>query len=167
MEIKRGDVFLVDLNPVVGAEQAGIRPALVIQIDKANAASPHTVIIPFTTFTYELKRIAHVSGCPETPVSTSHSKRKTMIALMIKMPIEKRTRYEEISQGSNSKRARPATRKRSRDWKRLRLACVRGILERNAVVRFTGVAQISSRFPAIASDLQTGPQAAGLQCHLI
>jgi len=34
VEIKRGDVFLVDLNPVVGAEQAGIRPALVIQIDK-------------------------------------------------------------------------------------------------------------------------------------
>jgi len=40
VEIKRGDVFLVDLNPVVGAEQAGRRPALVIQINKANAASP-------------------------------------------------------------------------------------------------------------------------------
>ena len=55
MEIKRGDVFLVDLNPVVGAEQAGIRPALVIQIDKANVASPHTVIIPFTTRIREVK----------------------------------------------------------------------------------------------------------------
>jgi len=30
VEIKRGDVFLVDLNPVAGAEQTGIRPALVI-----------------------------------------------------------------------------------------------------------------------------------------
>jgi len=38
VEIKRGDVFLVDLNPVVGAEQAGIRPALVIQIDKAKCS---------------------------------------------------------------------------------------------------------------------------------
>ena len=60
MEIKRGDTFLVDLNPVVGAEQAGIRPALVIQIDKANAASPHTVIIPFTTRIREIKLPSHV-----------------------------------------------------------------------------------------------------------
>lgn len=60
MEIKRGDVFLVDLNPVVGAEQGGIRPALVIQIDKANAASPHTVIIPFTTRIREAKLPSHV-----------------------------------------------------------------------------------------------------------
>ena len=49
MEVRRGDIFLVDLNPVVGAEQAGIRPALVVQIDRANAVSPHTIIIPFTT----------------------------------------------------------------------------------------------------------------------
>jgi len=60
VEIRRGDVFLVDLNPVVGAEQAGIRPALVIQIDKANAASPHTVIIPFTTRIREIKLPSHV-----------------------------------------------------------------------------------------------------------
>jgi mRNA interferase MazF len=60
VEIKRGDVFQVDLNPVVGAEQAGIRPAIVIQIDKANAASPHTVIIPFTTRIREVKLPSHV-----------------------------------------------------------------------------------------------------------
>jgi mRNA interferase MazF len=60
VDIKRGDIFLVDLNPVVGAEQAGIRPALVIQVDKANAASPHTVIIPFTTRIREVKLPSHV-----------------------------------------------------------------------------------------------------------
>lgn len=49
MEIARGDIFLVDLNPVVGTEQAGVRPVLVIQIDRANKVSPHTIIIPFTT----------------------------------------------------------------------------------------------------------------------
>jgi len=49
VEVKRGDVSLVDLNPVVGTEQAGIRPALVVQIDRANVSSPHTTIIPFTT----------------------------------------------------------------------------------------------------------------------
>ena len=49
MEVKRGEIYLCDLNPVVGTEQAGIRPVLVIQIDKANKVSPHTIIIPFTT----------------------------------------------------------------------------------------------------------------------
>ncbi len=47
--ISRGDVVLCDLNPVVGTEQAGIRPVVVLQIDRANAASPHTVIAPFTS----------------------------------------------------------------------------------------------------------------------
>lgn len=49
MEVTRGDIFLADLNPVVGTEQAGIRPVLVVQIDNANKVSPHTIIIPFTT----------------------------------------------------------------------------------------------------------------------
>ena len=47
--ITRGDVVLCDLNPVIGTEQAGIRPAIVLQIDRANAVSPHTIIAPFTT----------------------------------------------------------------------------------------------------------------------
>ena len=45
----RGDVVLCDLNPVVGREQAGIRPVLILQIDRTHAVSPHTIIAPFTT----------------------------------------------------------------------------------------------------------------------
>jgi mRNA interferase MazF len=40
---------LCDLNPVVGTEQSGIRPVVILQIDRANAASPHTIVAPFTT----------------------------------------------------------------------------------------------------------------------
>ncbi|MBI4640647.1 MAG: type II toxin-antitoxin system PemK/MazF family toxin [Candidatus Tectomicrobia bacterium] len=47
--ISRGDVVLCDLNPVIETEQAGIRPVVVLQIDRANTASPHTIIAPFTT----------------------------------------------------------------------------------------------------------------------
>ena len=48
--VVRGDVILCDLNPVVGTEQSGVRPALVVQIDRANTVSPHTIIAPpFTT----------------------------------------------------------------------------------------------------------------------
>ena len=44
----------------MGAEQAGIRPALIIQVNKANAASPHTIIIPFTTRIREVMLPSHV-----------------------------------------------------------------------------------------------------------
>ena len=47
--ITRGDVVLCDLNPVIATEQAGIRPVVILQIDRANAVSPHTIIAPFTT----------------------------------------------------------------------------------------------------------------------
>lgn len=47
--ITRGDVVLCDLNPVIGREQAGIRPVVILQIDRANAVSPHTIIAPFTS----------------------------------------------------------------------------------------------------------------------
>ncbi|RKZ31370.1 PemK family transcriptional regulator [bacterium] len=45
----RGDVVLCDLSPTIGTEQAGVRPAVILQIDRANAVSPHTIIAPFTT----------------------------------------------------------------------------------------------------------------------
>src|SRR5688572_17114423 len=47
--ITRGDVVWCNFNPVVGSEQAGIRPAVVVQNDAANRTSPCTVVVPFTT----------------------------------------------------------------------------------------------------------------------
>ena len=49
MEVARGGVYWADLNPTRGSEQAGRRPVLVVQTDRANPASPHTIIVPFTT----------------------------------------------------------------------------------------------------------------------
>jgi mRNA interferase MazF len=49
VRVTRGDVVLCHLDPVVGTEQAGTRPALILQTDKANSVSPHTIIAPFTT----------------------------------------------------------------------------------------------------------------------
>ena len=42
-EIKRGEMYYADLNPVVGSEQGGIRPVLVIQNDTGNKFSPTTI----------------------------------------------------------------------------------------------------------------------------
>jgi len=49
MEIKRGDIVLVDFEPVKGSEQGGIRPSLVIQNDIFNKYSPTTIVAPITS----------------------------------------------------------------------------------------------------------------------
>jgi mRNA interferase MazF len=48
MNVKRGDIFYADLNPVVGCEQGGIRPVLIIQNDIGNLFSPTTIVVPLT-----------------------------------------------------------------------------------------------------------------------
>lgn len=49
MLIKRGDIFYADLNPVVGSEQGGIRPVLVVQNNVGNRHSPTIVVLPLST----------------------------------------------------------------------------------------------------------------------
>lgn len=48
-EIKRGDVFFADLNPVRGSEQGGMRPVLIIQNNIGNRHSPTVIIAPITS----------------------------------------------------------------------------------------------------------------------
>jgi mRNA interferase MazF len=47
--VSRGEVWRADLSPTRGTEQSGVRPILVVQTDRANPHSPHTIIVPFTT----------------------------------------------------------------------------------------------------------------------
>ena len=49
MDLKRGDIVLVDFEPVKGSEQRGIRPSLIIQNDIGNEHSPLTIIAPITS----------------------------------------------------------------------------------------------------------------------
>ena len=51
MIIKRGDIFYADLGPVIGSEQDGIRPVVVLQNDIGNKHSPTVIIAPITTKT--------------------------------------------------------------------------------------------------------------------
>lgn len=46
--IKRGDVFYANLNPVIGSEQKGERPVVVVQNNLANKHSPTLIIVPIT-----------------------------------------------------------------------------------------------------------------------
>lgn len=49
VEIKRGDITLVNLEPIRGSEQGGIRPCLIIQNNQGNKYSPLTIIAPLTS----------------------------------------------------------------------------------------------------------------------
>lgn len=49
MIIKRGDIFYADLNPVIGCEQGGIRPVLVVQNNIGNKYSPTIVVAPISS----------------------------------------------------------------------------------------------------------------------
>jgi len=57
--ILRGDIYYADLNPVVGSEQGGIRPALVIQNNTGNKHSP-TIIVAAITSKTKSKLPTHV-----------------------------------------------------------------------------------------------------------
>lgn len=49
MNIKSGDIFYAKLDPVIGSEQSGIRPVIVIQNNIGNKFSPTVVVIPITS----------------------------------------------------------------------------------------------------------------------
>ena len=64
MEVHRGEVFYADLSPVVGSEQGGVRPVLIIQNDIGNRHSP-TVIAAAITSRQDKNRLP-ISACGPT-----------------------------------------------------------------------------------------------------
>ncbi len=48
-QIHRGDIFYCDLSPIVGSEQDGVRPVIVVQNNIGNCHSPTVIIVPLTT----------------------------------------------------------------------------------------------------------------------
>ncbi len=60
MEVNRGDVFYADLNPVIGSEQGGVRPVVVIQNDIGNKYSPTVIVAAITSRINKAKLPTHV-----------------------------------------------------------------------------------------------------------
>jgi len=58
--IKRGDIFYADLRPVIGSEQGGIRPVLIIQNDIGNRHSPTVICAAITSKMNKAKLPTHV-----------------------------------------------------------------------------------------------------------
>lgn len=60
MNIRRGDMFYADLSPVVGSEQGGVRPVLIIQNDLGNKYSPTVITAAITSQTNKTKLPTHI-----------------------------------------------------------------------------------------------------------
>lgn len=66
MTIRRGDIYYADLRPVVGSEQGGIRPVLIIQNDVGNRHSPTIICAAITSQMNKAKLPTHVElSCQE------------------------------------------------------------------------------------------------------
>ena len=60
MTVKRGDIFYADLSPVVGSEQGGTRPVLIVQKDMGNRHSPTVIAAAITSQMNKAKLPTHV-----------------------------------------------------------------------------------------------------------
>ena len=60
MQVKRGDIYYADLSPVVGSEQGGIRPVLIIQNDVGNRYSPTVICAAITSRMNKAKLPTHI-----------------------------------------------------------------------------------------------------------
>lgn len=59
--VKRGDIFYADLSPVVGSEQGGTRPVLIIQNDTGNRHSPTVIAAAITSQTGKARLPTHIN----------------------------------------------------------------------------------------------------------
>lgn len=60
MSIKRGDIYYADLSPVVGSEQGGVRPVLIVQNDVGNRYSPTVIAAAITSQQSKAKLPTHI-----------------------------------------------------------------------------------------------------------
>ena len=60
MQVRRGDIYYADLSPVVGSEQGGIRPVLIVQNDVGNKFSPTVIAAAITSQSQKTKLPTHI-----------------------------------------------------------------------------------------------------------
>lgn len=60
MTIRRGDIYYADLSPVIGSEQGGLRPVLIVQNDVGNRYSPTVIAAAITSRTSKSKLPTHI-----------------------------------------------------------------------------------------------------------
>jgi len=94
LAVKRGDIYYADLSPVVGSEQGGRRPVLIIQNDVGNHFSPTVIVAAITSQIEKAKLPTHV----EITAAASGLERNSVILLEQLRTIDKRRLQEKVTQ---------------------------------------------------------------------
>ncbi|MCI5595555.1 MAG: type II toxin-antitoxin system PemK/MazF family toxin [Lachnospiraceae bacterium] len=92
MTVKRGDIYYADLSPVVGSEQGGVRPVLIIQNDAGNKHSPTVICAAITSKMNKAKLPTHV----ELSAMDYSISRDSVILLEQVRTIDKRRLKEKV-----------------------------------------------------------------------
>ena len=93
LTIKRGEIYYADLSPVVGSEQGGVRPVLVIQNDIGNKYSPTVIVAAITSQLSKAKIPTHV----ELSASEYNLPKDSVVLLEQIRTIDKRRLRENLS----------------------------------------------------------------------
>ncbi len=93
MRVVRGDIFFADLSPVVGSEQGGVRPVLIIQNDVGNKFSPTVIVAAITSRITKSQLPIHV----ELTVEDHNLDRDSVVLLEQIRTIDKRRLKEKVA----------------------------------------------------------------------
>ncbi len=97
MTVKRGDIFYADLSPVVGSEQGGIRPVLIVQNDVGNKYSPTVIAAAITSRINKAKMPTHI----ELEANLYGLNKDSVVLLEQIRTIDKRRLREKIGRLNN------------------------------------------------------------------
>ena len=92
MTIKRGDIYYADLSPIIGSEQGGLRPVLIIQNDVGNKYSPTVITAAITSQINKTKLPTHI----EVPAENFGLAKNSVILLEQIRTIDKRRLKEKM-----------------------------------------------------------------------
>ena len=98
VNVTRGDVFYADLNPVIGSEQGGIRPVLVIQNDIGNKYSPTVIVSAITSKIDKAKLPTHI----EITAEKSNLEKDSVILLEQIRTIDKKRLQRHVTRLNNN-----------------------------------------------------------------
>lgn len=91
--IKRGDIYFADLSPVIGSEQGGVRPVLILQNDIGNKYSPTVIVCAITSKLTKAKLPTHIELN-----STTYNLPKDSVCLLEQIrTIDKKRLIQKIS----------------------------------------------------------------------
>ena len=93
MGIKRGDLYYADLSPVVGSEQGGVRPVLIIQNDVGNKYSPTVIVSAITSQLGKAKLPTHI----ELPAEKYNLPKNSVALLEQIRTLDKRRLQEKVT----------------------------------------------------------------------